>query len=216
MSIIDDIGGAVGSVIGAAEDVGKFAGKVWHAFKLVWWLLTHVAVLLENAWDWVVHGVEWFGLQAEQLASHTFGTFWNLIMHTLPGLVAWTYNHSIGWAYKEILLAVHAIHKFIDDVIKWAGKAFNDVRRTIVHWVREITHWAAGAVRWVTHFGDTVWRLISHPGQLANILADHIVWPVVRWLLRSGANIVVYLLKQAIHSGSGVEHLIEDILHDML
>lgn len=216
MSIIDSAEKLASGIIGGAEDVVGLAKRVWDAFKLVWWFLTHVGQLLDEAWVWLVHGVEWFGEQLDHLAGETFGTLWNLVTHVVPSLAAWAYTHSIGWAWKEIVLLEHAVHKFIDDVIKWAGKALHDLEKLLLGWVHKILHWAHNAVWWVAHRAETVWHLLTHPAVLAELLAAHIVWPVVRWFLKAGAHVVVSLLKQAASRGSEVEHLLEDVIHDML
>ena len=216
MSIIDDIGSALSGVVHGAEDVASLAGKVWSSFKYVWWLLTHVALLLTDAWDWVVKGAEYIGVGMEHLASETGGLLWSLVAHTLPGITAWLYHHTIGWAWQEIEKLAVAVEKRVVGVIHWALKELDRLDHLLLGWVHHIIHWAESAVWWVEHRAETVWHLLTHPLVLAELLADHIVWPVIKWFLHQGAYIVVYLLKQAAHRGSEVEHLVEDILHDML
>lgn len=216
MSIIDDIGKVLGGAGEAVGEVVSGVGKVWSAFKYVWWFLTHVAQLLTDAWDWMVNGAAYIGVGIEHLTKEASGLLWGLVTHDIPAFGAWIYQHAIRWAWEEVgALARAAAHK-IESVIKWAGRELDLLRKLIDGWVKKLIHWAQGAVQWVERFGATVWHLISHPQLLAELLAAHIVWPVVKWFLAQGAHIVVYLLKRAAHQGSDVEHFFEDILHDML
>lgn len=216
MSVIDTVGKLIGGVVEAGEDVAGLAKKVWDSFKRLWSQLTAVAQFLTDAWDWMVKGAEYIGVGLEHLAKETAGVLWNVVTHDIPTITAWLYHHTVEWAWNEIEKLSRAVAKYVDDVIKWAQRELGRLERLLLGWVRKILHWAAGAVHWVTHFGDTVWRLISHPGQLATLLADHIVWPVLAWFLKEGAKVIVYLLKQAMARGSEVEHLAEDIIHDLL
>lgn len=216
MSIIGKIEGAVGGVISAGEDVVGLAKKVWDAFKSLWWLLDHAALLLTDAWDWMVKGAEYIGVGMEHLISQTGGAIWDLVTHDLPALASWVYRNAIAWAWHEITALAGAVEHRVLGVIHWAGHELHRLEQLILGWVKSLIRWAEGAVRWVERFGGIVWHLISHPLVLAELLADYIVWPVVKWFLRAGAHIVVYLLKRAATQGSEVEHLFEDVLHDLL
>ena len=220
MSVLKDVGNALESageaVVGGAEDVIKLAGKVFKAFEWVWWFLKSTAKVLDGAWDWVVHGAEWIGVNLDDLASETFGWAWGIVSHLVPNIAAWVYNNSIGWAFKEIGVLASESWKWVKGAVSWAGKELDKLGKLLSHEVKSIEKWAAGAVHWFEHRAAYVWHLLTHPLDLANILAEHIVWPIVKWILKSSAPIFVWLFKAAASEGSAVEHLIEDILHDML
>jgi hypothetical protein len=220
MSIIDDVGNALeeagGAVVGAAESVAHLAGKVFKAFEWVWWFLKNAAALVFGAWDWMIHGVEWLGVNLDHLAGETFGWAWGIVSHLIPTIAAWVYNHSIGWAFKEIEIAAADAWKWVKGAVSWAGKELSKLGKLLAHEVGVLTKWAAKAVWWVEHRAEWVWHLITHPEALAKLLADHIVLPIVKWILKSSAPIFVWLFKEAASEGSAIEKLIEDILHDML
>lgn len=220
MSVLGEIGkiveAPVNAVAGAAESVADLAVKVFKGIGRLWGFLTDTAKALDGAWDWVVHGVEWIGLNLDHLAGETFGWAWGIVTHLIPGIAAWVYNNAIGWAWKELeILAASAEHA-VAGAIKWAGKEISYVEKVIAHDVKSVTRWAAGAVHWVEHRAGYVWHLLTHPVALAELLAADIVLPIVKFILKSSAPIVVWLLKSALSKGSAAEHLVEDILHDLL
>lgn len=220
MNVLSKIGGAIEgageAVISAGESVVHLAEKVFHGFEWLWWFLKNTAKILDGAWDWVVHGVEWLGINLDHLAGETFGWGWGIVTHLLPSLVAWAYNNSIGWAWGELKMLAKSAAKAVSDALKWAAKEIDYVEKVIGRDVKSVTKWAAGAVSWVEHRAEYVWHLLTHPAALAELLAADIVVPIVKFILKSSAPIVVWLLKGALSEGSEAEHLVEDILHDLL
>ncbi len=215
-SILNDIAKPFEAVAELGEEVVEGAEAAWNAITTVWRFLQHSGGVLDVAWDWVVHGVEWAARQGEQLADETYRTIAHLITHTLPELAEWVYRNSILWAWREIKKLARHVFAFIEHVIRWAQRELHRLYMLAAHWVHRLWRWAQHAVWWVEHRAGRVWFLLTHPDKLALMLAEHIIEPAFRWLMRKGAGLAVRLLKHEIARGSGLERFIEDVLHDML
>lgn len=216
MSILDQIGEAFSPVVELGEEVIEGAEAAWNALVTVWRFLQHAGGVLDVAWDWIVHGVEWAAQQAEQLAEETYRTIAHLLTRTLPELAEWVYRHSILWAWREIERLARRVFAFIRHVIHWAERKLHHLYELAAHWVHRLYRWAQHAVWWVEHRAHRVWFLLTHPDKLALMLAQHIIAPAFAWMLRYGSKLAVRLLKHELRRGSELEHFIEDVLHDML
>lgn len=217
LSVIDDVGNAIlGAVGGAVGEVVDLARKVWGAFKRIWSFLSDVAAVLDGAWTWVTNGAKYIGVGLERLAEQSGHLLWGIVSQDLPEGLQWVYAHSVEWALSELESLGRRVGHWIGQVVKWAQRELKRLEHLLLGWVHHLIHWASDAVHWVAHFGAVVWHYISHPAALAELLADHIVWPVVKWFLHEGASVISYLLKLAAHESSEVEHLVEDVLSDLL
>jgi hypothetical protein len=216
MSVVGDIESFIGDVKATAVEVEEFIKKIPKVIAYVWAQIAAAARDLLGAWSWVVHGVEWIGNRLEYLGEETWGTLWEMLEHTIPEGLEWLYNHSVGYAVEGIHEVAVDTAKFIHEVYDDAKKAVHEVLGKLDAAIKGAYHWVEHAVWWVEHRAEWVWHLLTHPEQLAEMLAEHLVWPLLRWMLKGGSSVIVWLLKDAASKGSEVDHLFEDVLHDLL
>lgn len=216
MSIIGDIKGIFEEGEAAVNDVTSFAGKVWKVITTVWGFLASEGRDLLGAWSWMVHGVEWVFNRLEYLGEETWGTLWEMLEHTIPEGLEWLYNHSVGYAVEGIHEVAVDTAKFVKEVYDDAKSAVHSVLDKLDNAIKGAYKWVEHAVWWVDHRAEWVWHLLTHPDQLAELLAKDLVYPLLKWMLKGGSSIIVWLLKDAASKGSEVDHLFEDILHDLL
>lgn len=215
-SVIDTVGEGFEAALGAGESVVHGAEAAYHGFIRVWHFLTVVAQWLLTAWGTLWNGVSWFATQAEVLAHEIFGTIWHVAFSIIPNLAKWVYNNVIRWAFDELVKLADEAYHWVSEAVRWAERELHRAVRDLRGFIGGVVNWAKHAVWWVEHHAHYVLFMLTHPEKLVLLIVDHIVWPIVKWILRSGASIIVWLLKDAAGRGNEIEHFLEDVLHDML
>lgn len=216
MSILSKIEGFISGVGAIPGDIIKGLEAAWNSIKAVWSFLVSISGVLSDAWTWVVNGAGWFADQVGDWAGETFSTLWNTLTHTIPDAIAWVFDQAVKWAAGAIATAKHELHVFIQDVENYVVKLAHDLVNAVKGLLHDFIRWATNPVRWVLHWGAWLINLITHPQNIANWIAGAILEPVVKWLMKSGADIVVWALRSASSRNSGFAHLIEQVMHDLL
>jgi hypothetical protein len=216
VSIIRTIGGWFSGITNIPGDIVRLAEAAWNGLRGVWSWAVGSYKVLDEAWTWVVHGVEWFGSQVTAWGAYVFGNLWQLVDSTIPNAIEWVYVQGAKYAARAV-----------NDLERWAGKAID----TVLHEAEVFAHdimsdlralfddfarWATGPVRWVLQWGAWLVELISHPERLANWIAGAIVLPVVRWLLLEGASVLVWLLEQASEESTDFAETVESAFAKVL
>lgn len=216
MSLLNKIGSFFSGITSIPSDIVKLAEAAWDGIQVVWHVLTQGAHILFGAWDWVVHGVEWFAGQVGSWAGWVFGNIWQLISHTIPGAIEWVFGQAVHWAgivvnrlWSWTKTALHLLERAILTAVHLLVNAVKAALHAFVHF-------ATAAIKWVYAKGAWIWNLLSHPGNLAKWIAGAIIEPVVLWFLRAGATVIVWVLRKIVHESSEFAHLIERTLHDLM
>lgn len=216
MSVLSKIGGFFEGLGALPGDVLKGLKAAWSAVKSVWSFLVSISQLLTNAWTWVVNGIGFLGRQVGDWAGEVFSTLWDTLTSTIPKAIEWVFDQAVKWAENAVKAAVGQLRKWVDDIYKYVVKLIHDLVNAVKAGLHDLIKWVTAPVRWVLHWGAWLIHLITHPENLANWIASAILEPVVKWFLKAGSSIVVWLLRSAASKGSEVAHLFEDVLHDML
>jgi hypothetical protein len=196
--------------------VADLAKRVWSALTAVWSFLVNAASLVFGAWDWMVNGVLWLAEQAGRFAFDVGNTLWHLATHVIPHAIWWGIEHVTKWALHELGKVWAWIEHHVEAIYRWASHEIGQLWAWIEHQVRGLWRDVTNAWHWIEHAGEVAWHYISHPLALAELLAAHIVVPVVRWLLSGGRDVVVWLLRTFASETGAIAHLLEDVLSDVL
>lgn len=213
----------LGKIEGFISGVGSIPGEVlhglesaWNSIKAVWSFLVSISGVLSDAWTWVVNGVGWFADQVAGWASEVYNTLWNTLTATIPEAIAWVFNQAVKWAAAALAKVYGELRHVITAIYEYLVRLMHDLVNAVKALLQDFIRWATGPVRWVLHWGAWLINLITHPEHLANWIAGAILEPVVKWLLSSGADVIVWALRSSIRKNSGFAHLIEQVLHDLL
>lgn len=216
MSFFDRIGSFFSGLGSIPGELLKAAEAAWKAIQTVWSWLTRIGQLLTDAWTWMVNGAEWFGSQVAGWSQEVFRTLWQTLTSTIPGAIAWVFGQAVHWAAGAIHELGRVLRVLIGDVRRFLVGLIHTLVNALKAALHSFVHWATGPVKWVLKWGAWLIRLITHPANLANWIASSIVAPIVKWFLKSGADVVVWLLRRSIAKNSELVHLVEDVLHRML
>lgn len=215
-SIIGDIESAFNEIGGAAEDVLKLAGKVWQAFAGLWGFLQRIGTMVNEAWDWMVNGVDWFGGQLEGWAAEVFGTLWHIATHTIPGAVAWAITQAVRWAAHEVAVLSRKAKQWVDDALSYLERLVHKLVNDVKGALHTFKRWATDAIRWVLHWGPWIVHLLKNPINIAEYILRALVEPLVAYFLTSSAPVFGWLFRRWVaHSTEGA-HTIEQILADVI
>lgn len=213
MSIFSDVSGWFS---GAVNGIGDLAKRAWGAIHTVFHVFGVLAELLSGAWDWMVNGAEWLGAQTAELAESASAAIWHILTRVIPEAATWALRRAVGWVEKEVGKLEHWAKGLFHTVISWALKE-----------LRRVWAWITGAVRLLTRDFATVWNwvinrarkaveLVLHPDKLALWLLGHLVVPLLLWMIRSSAPVLVWLLRGFRSHASDFMHTVEDILHELI
>lgn len=213
MSIFDKV---AGYFTGAVSDVVEGAKDAWGAIKTVWAFLVSIYRIGDEAWNWVVNGIDWLTGNIEGWVSDVYNTFAHILTQVIPEAAQWALGHAIGWAQK-----------LVDDVEKWVSTAFTNVKKWVEHGLHKlesyakglvdaVIKWVTGPIRWVIHNGEKIVNLLFHPERLAKWIVGALVVPLVQWILKSSLPVMTWLLRGFASEGSEFAHLIEDLLEKVV
>lgn len=201
---------------GAVNGVVDLAKRAWGAIHTVWHVFGTLAALVGQAWDWMVNGVEWLGSQAAEFAEAASAAVWHILTHVIPEAATWALRRAVGWVIKEAGRIFHWATGLFHTVISWATRELRKVWTWITGAVRVLTHDLRKAWNWITNTAMKAVDLVLHPERLVKWILGHLVTPLLLWMIRSSAPVLVYLLRGFRSHANDFMHTIEDILHDLI
>lgn len=216
MSILSKVESIGGAILEAPGEIWNGIKRAWHLVEAVWSFLTGSYKILDAAWTWMVNGAEWIFGNVEHWAGETFGTLWNTITSTIPKAIAWVFDEAVKWAGRQLARVYNELRSWVLSIVHFLEKLAHDLVNALAGLVRKFISWATAPVRWVIKWGAWLIALITHPERLAEWIASAIIAPVVKWLIKSGASVIAWILRRMASSGSEFAHLIEQVLHDLL
>lgn len=209
MSIFGKVAGFFGGVI---DSVRHLAEKVWGAIGTVWAFLVSVAQLVSDAWNWMVNGVEWFTNQISDWAASVYTTLWHTLTNVIPKAAEWAFRQATSWAGAALHTAQRFLQGLIHTVRVWAERELASLAHTAKGWVSSVIHWVTGPINWVLNTGRHLANLVLHPEALVKWILGSLIEPLIMYLLRSGANILLWFLRLVVRDSSEVAHMLESII----
>lgn len=166
------------------------------------------------------------------------GSIYNGLVHLIDSVENWaqsTIAQTVSWVrtlYNNLTSYIvslfnHAM-SYINDVYKWAAGAVGAIYTYIRGVVSSITSWAirniydpvARAINtlanWITTYGYVAYRLVTHPDELAKILAHYIWTQSVSLADQYAAPIASWLLRGMLRMANPVGKVIEDIIASLI
>lgn len=213
MSLFQDVSGWFSGAVNGVVDLAK---RAWGAIHTVWHIFGYLAALLDSAWNWMVNGVEWLGEQTAQLAESTSAALWHIFTNVIPEAATWALRRAVGWVRAEVGKVEKWARGLFHTVISWATKRINGVWSWITKAIHVVTHDFAQAWDWIVNKGRKAVDLIEHPERLVLSFLGHLVLPLLLWMLKSSAPILVYLLRGFRSHATEFAHTVEDILHEFI
>lgn len=213
MSIFSD---AWGILKGAGQSVADLAARVYHAIAGAVHFILHLTDLVAGAWDWMIAGADALGAHLIGWADQAYHTIRWLLIQALPDAARWALSKAVGWAKAAVLVVDKAWRATVGKV----ARAIRSEIAKVVSWARgivaKILRTLSGVYRWVMAAGRQIEGLVLHPDRLVTWIMPALVLPLVKWLVRKSAPIIVYLVKASQSVMSEVAHSIEDALAKIL
>ena len=216
MSILSKVEGFIGKIGALPADALHVLEAAWKGIESVWSFLTHISGILDDAWTWMVNGVEWFTGQIGDWAGEVFHTIWQVLAETIPKAIEWVFDQAVKWAAGAIGAAKGQLHKLIEDVKKFVLDVIDAVGKGLKARLHDLEKLVWAPVHWVLKEGAWLWNLISHPENIAKWVAGAIVVPVAEWLLHAGATVIVWVLRKLVNESTEISHLLEDAFDKVL
>lgn len=213
MSIFSD---AWGVLKGAATSVPDLAARVYHAISAAVHFILHLTDLVGGAWDWMITGANAIGSQIIGWADQAYHTLKWLAVKALPQAAHWALNQAVKWAKAAVIGAEHLAHSALVKAERWTVGLVGDLRRWARGKVRAIERTLTGIYNWFVHHARKAVDLIEHPKKLVAWIIPDLVLPLVKWLIRSSAPIVVFLAKSAATVAPEIAHTVEDAMSKIL
>ncbi len=212
MSIFSKIGGFFSGLGALPGDALKVLEAAWNGIKSVWSFITGSYQLLTDAWTWMVNGAEWFAGQVGGWAGEVFHTLWDTLTSTIPKAIAWVFNQAVHWAAVALHKVYNELRSWVKSIYAFLVRLIHDLVNAVKGLLHTFIKWATAPIRWVLHWGAWLIHLITHPDNLANWIASSILEPVIKWFLKSGLAVMVWLLRRVSESTTEFAHLIEDAI----
>ena len=209
MSVLGDVGKFF---TGIGRDIAAVASAAWNGLKAAWSFLRHVGGILNGAWDWMVNGVTWFSSQISDWAAAVFTLAWHTLTNVIPGAVTWIFRQATKWAATAINAVEGVLRGLIKNVITWAGRELNKLANTARGWFTGLVKFVTGPINWVLKTGTKIASLVLHPEALVKWILGALIVPLILWVLRSSANVIVWLVRSMVQRDSEIAHVIEDVL----
>lgn len=209
MSIFTD---AWGVLKGAGSSVADLATRVYHTISATAHFILHLSDLVGGAWDWMIRGADAIGADLIGWADQAYHTVRWLAVQALPAAARWALNKAVGWAKAAVLGAEHLAHAALVKAERWTVGLVGDLRRWATGKVRSIERTLSGIYRWIVGAARKAVDLVLHPERLVAWILPVLVLPLVKWLVRSSAPIVIFLAKSAATVMPELAHTIEDAL----
>lgn len=209
-------GKIAGFFSGAVNGLVELAEKVWNAIHTVWSFLTSVATILSGAWDWMVNGVEWFTKTVTDWAAAVYTTAWHTLTNVIPKAAEWAFHTAAKWAAAALHTVEHFLRGLIHTLRTWVEHEVSGIYHFFRNLIGSVVKWVTGPIRWVLSVGRHIANLVLHPKALVEWFIGALIEPLVMWFLRSGANVLIWLLRLAVRDSSEVAHLIEELLEKVV
>lgn len=213
MSIFETV---AGWFEGAVNGVADLAKRAWGAIHTVFHVFGRLAALLGEAWDWMVNGIEWLGSQTAELAESVSAAIWHILTHVIPEAAFWALRRAVGWVRKEAGRIEQWAKGLFHTVITWAARQLHHVWGWITGAIRVVTRDIREAWDWIINKGRRAVDLVMHPDRLVTWILGHLVLPLILWIVRSSAPILVWLLRGFRSHANDFLHTMEDILHALI
>lgn len=213
MGILEAIGGLVSE---AAGDALSGVKALWQGIKSVFGFAGSIFSLVGGAWTWMVNGIQWIGTNLLGWAAVVFNLLKWLIDHALPEAVAWVYRHTIEWALVELAKLWHKVEHAVKAAVRWAEGELHRIEHSIEADVKSIWRTLSAAWHWVEHTGQTIAHYIEHPETLAQLLWNHLTWPLLKWVAQRAVALLVHFARLAVQNLGVLGPIFEDALDKLL
>lgn len=208
-SIFDDI---TKWFSGGIKDVVELAERAYGAIRTVWHVAGRIFELVGEGWDWMVNGIEWLGNNVVNFAGSVYNAIYHVLTSVIPKAIGWALKEAIKWTEKEVGKLTTWVEKRAAAIEKWAVGEFNKLLHTIITDAKNLWNDITKVFNWIDTAGHKVLYYIEHPGALAELLAAHIVWPVIVFIIKGSADIFSLLIRQAATREKEFAHTLEDVL----
>jgi hypothetical protein len=213
VSVFSDIGsffsGAVSTVVDAAKDA-------WNAIRTVWAFLVQAARIVDEAWTWVVNGVEWFTSKVEDWAAEVYNGISHILFTVIPNAIKWAIEQAVGWAARAVRDVDRWAKARFSEVTSWAKRELNRIENLAKGWFDAVVKWVKHPIEWVIKEGEKIVELLFHPEALAKWVLGGLLVPLVTWLLRQAVTILSYLLRIWVDDSSEIASILEDFIHKVV
>jgi len=209
-------GKIAGFFSGAAKAVVDVVHKVEWVFSTVWSFLVAAAHLIDEAWDWIVNGVEYFTEQVTSWAAWVFNTLNHILTKVIPEAVEWVLGAAVKWAKAAVHDVSELAKGLYKETIGWALKELNKLRKKAEGLVGQVVTWVTTAVHWVEKYGAVLLDWIEHPSHLAEYLAAHLIVPLIKWALKASAPVLVWVFRSLLSWEGEIVTLLEDVISKVL
>lgn len=213
VSVFSDIGsffsGAVSTVVDAAKDA-------WNAIRTVWAFLVQVAKIVDEAWTWVVNGVEWFTSKVEDWAAEVYSGIGHILFTVIPDAIKWAIEQAVGWAARAVRDVDRWAKARFSEVTSWAKRELDHIENLAKGWFDAVVNWVKHPIEWVIKEGEKIVELLFHPEALAKWVLGGLLVPLVTWLLRQAVTILSYLLRIWVDDSSEIASILEDLIEKVI
>lgn len=211
-SIIDSIGNFLAGIPG---DIKGAVTKVWQALKAAWHVTRGVFLHVGDAWQGLYHHLHDALSMAGDAIHAAYSTIHHLALNVLPHAIGWVASQAWHYAKAAAGAVEHWAAARFRTVIGWARKAINLVKHEAEHLYRILAHDLAAAVRWIEHVGKRAVDLVLHPSRLVSWILPHLVWPLIKELLKLSRPLVRYFMRVALSLAGEIANDLESVIADL-
>lgn len=194
--ILDDIAGVFNSITSIPGDVVR---SIWNAIKSVFGFFAHLDTILDSAWDWMVHGVEWLGDRAVWLGGAAFNGLTWVVTRWVPMAVHWALGKAVAYTIGAVKLVEHWVTSTVNAVVKFLRGLIHQVETWARDAFRAVTHELGKIIRWIAAAGRYVFGILAHPGRLVAWIMPDLLVPLIKFVIRSSAPVIRWLIGAAVH-----------------
>jgi hypothetical protein len=213
VGILEAVGSLFTKAAGAVTGVAEAA---WSGVKALYTFATSIFDKVSDGWNWMVNGLGWIGSNLLGWAAVVYNLLKWAVEKGIPGAAEWAYNHSVVWATNELKKARKWAEHTIAAVRKWLEGLWSDLKRYTIGAIKDVWDTLAQAWNWIEKSGKAAVSLIEHPEHLAEILVEHIAWPLLLWLTRRSATFMLWLGRTLIANTAELASILEDALDKII
>lgn len=171
----------------------------------IWQDITYVYQYLQSLYNYVINTLDNF-----------YNTFLNLVYQSIRDLQAW------------VTRLMNDIYLFADQIINWTQSLINSIYSWVGQQLANLANWAIaniwdplynainGALNWIYKYGYYMFWLLTHPDQLALLLAKYILAAWYQLGRQYAGAIGRFLLYSMVRAGSEVGGILSDILASII
>lgn len=209
MGILNAIGGLFSGAVKSVEDL---ASKAWDAVKSVFLFTAGIFDLVGGAWQWMVNGIGWLGDNLIGAAARVLHLLEWLALQALPEGLHWALTKAVGWARTLVHDARTFLEHLIHGLIGWLHGLINTLRKWATDAFRYVWNTLSQAWHFIETAGKRVADLVLHPEKLVKWILAALIWPLVEWMIKESAALIVWLAKRATGVMHDLAHTLEDAL----